>query len=143
MSARPGPPALIGIPAATIMDVMVSNVSGAEAAATDAALAISDAALERVRELVRSEGNPALKLRVSVEGGGCSGFQYGFRLDAEQAGDDLVFGRDGVGLLVDPVSMQFLEGAQLDYVEKLAGAHFVIRNPNAKATCGCGTSFTA
>lgn len=118
-------------------------MSDAAAAVIDPVLTISDAALGRVRELVRENGDPALRLRVSVEGGGCSGFQYGFRLDAEQAADDFVLGRDGVGLLVDPVSMQFLGGAQLDYVEKLAGAHFVIRNPNAKATCGCGTSFTA
>lgn len=121
----------------------MSTLPATAATVTPPALAISDAALARVRDLIHEDGNPALRLRVSVEGGGCSGFQYGFRLDAEQASDDVVLGRDGVGLLVDPVSMPFLEGAQLDYVEKLSGAHFVIRNPNAKATCGCGTSFTA
>lgn len=107
------------------------------------ALTVSDAALGRIRELIHEEANPALKLRVSVEGGGCSGFQYDFRFDDTQAEDDFVLDRDGVGLLVDPLSMQFLEGAEVDYVEKLAGAHFVIRNPNAKTTCGCGSSFTA
>lgn len=103
---------------------------------------VTTAALGRVRELVRAEGNPALRLRVSVEGGGCSGFQYDFRLDATRGEDDTVLIGDGIEVLVDAVSMPYLEGAELDYVEQLSGARFVIHNPKAKATCGCGTSFT-
>ncbi|HEX7370380.1 MAG TPA: iron-sulfur cluster insertion protein ErpA [Rhodanobacteraceae bacterium] len=115
----------------------------ASAAVSKPALSISDAALARVRELIREGNNPALKLRVSIEGGGCSGFQYDVNLDDKQADDDFVLDRDGVALLVDPVSMQYLEGAEVDYVEQLSGAQFVIHNPNAKKTCGCGSSFTA
>ena len=107
------------------------------------ALNISDAALARVRELIAEEGKPALKLRVFIEGGGCSGFQYGFSFDEARADDDFVLDRGGVELLVDPLSMQYLEGAEVDYVEELSGAQFVIHNPNAKTTCGCGSSFTA
>lgn len=106
-------------------------------------LKISAAALARVRELVREEGNAALKLRVFIEGGGCSGFQYGFSFEDTQGEDDYVLARDDVALLVDPLSMQYLEGAEVDYVEQLSGAQFVIHNPNAKTTCGCGSSFTA
>lgn len=109
----------------------------------ESALRISDAALERVRELIREEGKPALKLRVFIEGGGCSGFQYGFSFDEARADDDFVLDRGGIELLVDPLSMQYLEGAEVDYVEELSGAQFVIHNPNAKTTCGCGSSFTA
>lgn len=115
----------------------------ASVVAPEPALKISAAALIRVRELIREEGNSALKLRVFIEGGGCSGFQYGFSFDAERAEDDLVLDRDGIELLVDPLSMQYLEGAEVDYVEELSGAQFVIHNPNAKTTCGCGSSFTA
>jgi iron-sulfur cluster insertion protein len=107
------------------------------------ALQISATALARVRELIREEGNPALKLRVFIEGGGCSGFQYGFSFDKERGEDDFVLDRDGVELLVDPLSMQYLDGAEVDYVEQLSGAQFVIHNPNARTTCGCGSSFTA
>lgn len=107
------------------------------------AVTLSAAAIARVRELLREEGNPALKLRVSIEGGGCSGFQYDIRLDTQRAGDDFVLDRDGIELLVDPLSLQYLDGAQVDYVEQLSGAQFVIHNPNAKTTCGCGSSFTA
>lgn len=107
------------------------------------ALRITEAALSRVRELIREEGKPALKLRVSIEGGGCSGFQYDVSFAEARADDDLVIYRDGVELLVDPLSMQYLEGAEVDYVEQLSGAQFVIHNPNAKTTCGCGSSFTA
>jgi iron-sulfur cluster insertion protein len=107
------------------------------------ALKISDAALARVRELIAEEGKPALKLRVFIEGGGCSGFQYGFSFDEQRADDDFVLARGGIELLVDPLSMQYLEGAEVDYVEQLSGAQFVIHNPNARTTCGCGSSFTA
>jgi iron-sulfur cluster insertion protein len=106
-------------------------------------LKISDAALTRVHELIREEGNPGLKLRVFIEGGGCSGFQYGFSFDEQRADDDFVLDRDGIELLVDPLSMQYLEGAEVDYIEELSGAQFVIHNPNAKTTCGCGSSFAA
>jgi iron-sulfur cluster insertion protein len=106
-------------------------------------LRISAAAVERVRELLREDGNRARKLRVSVEGGGCSGFQYDFSFDDQRAADDFVLAQDGVELVVDPVSLPYLEGAEVDYVEQLSGAQFVVHNPNAKTTCGCGSSFTA
>ena len=99
-------------------------------------------AAAKVRELIREEGNPALKLRVYIQGGGCSGFQYGFEFDEQQNEDDLAVQTDEVTLLVDPLSLQYLVGAQVDYTESLHGSQFVIRNPNAKTTCGCGSSFT-
>ena len=95
-----------------------------------------------MRELIAEEGNPALKLRVYISGGGCSGFQYGFSFDEERAEDDLAVQKDGVTLVVDPLSLQYLAGAEIDYSESLSGAQFVIRNPNARTTCGCGSSFT-
>jgi iron-sulfur cluster insertion protein len=101
------------------------------------------AAAAKVRELIREEGNEALKLRVYIQGGGCSGFQYGFEFDEQQNEDDLAVRTDEVTLLVDPLSLQYLVGAQVDYTESLHGAQFVIRNPNAKTTCGCGSSFSA
>jgi iron-sulfur cluster insertion protein len=101
------------------------------------------AAAAKVRELVAAEGNPALKLRVYIQGGGCSGFQYGFEFDEQQGEDDLAIVTDQTTLLVDPLSLQYLMGAQVDYAESLHGAQFVIRNPNAKTTCGCGSSFSA
>ena len=100
------------------------------------------AAAGKVRELIADEGNAALKLRVYIQGGGCSGFQYGFEFDEERGEDDLAVETDGVTLLVDPLSLQYLMGASVDYTETLAGAQFSIRNPNAKTTCGCGSSFT-
>lgn len=108
----------------------------------DAPLAFSDAAAAKVRELIVEEGNPALALRVYIQGGGCSGFQYGFSFDENRAEDDLALEKAGVTLLVDPLSLQYLAGAEIDYSETLSGAQFVIRNPNAKTTCGCGSSFT-
>jgi iron-sulfur cluster insertion protein len=108
-----------------------------------AAMAVTAAAAAKVGALVLEEGNPALKLRVYITGGGCSGFQYGFAFEEEQAEDDLAVQRDGITVLVDPLSLQYLQGAEIDYSETLAGAQFVIRNPNAKTTCGCGSSFTA
>ncbi|MFN7182977.1 MAG: iron-sulfur cluster insertion protein ErpA [Thermomonas haemolytica] len=105
-------------------------------------LRFTAAAASKVRELVAEEGNPALKLRVYIQGGGCSGFQYGFEFDEGQEPDDLAIATDGATLLVDPLSLQYLMGAEVDYSESLAGAQFVIRNPNAKTTCGCGSSFT-
>ena len=106
------------------------------------ALVVTDAAVAKVRELVTEEGNPNLKLRVYITGGGCSGFQYGFTFDEERAEDDLALEREGMTVVVDPLSLQYLMGAEIDYSESLAGAQFVIRNPNAKSTCGCGSSFT-
>ncbi len=105
-------------------------------------LDFTTAAAGKVRELIAEEGNPALKLRVYIQGGGCSGFQYGFEFDEEQAEDDLAVVTDGVTLVVDPLSLQYLMGAEVDYSESLHGAQFTIRNPNAKSTCGCGSSFT-
>jgi len=105
-------------------------------------LEFTPAAAVKARELVAEEGNPALKLRVYIQGGGCSGFQYGFEFDEQQAEDDLTITTDGVSLLVDPLSLHYLMGATVDYVENLSGAQFTIRNPNARSTCGCGSSFT-
>lgn len=107
-----------------------------------AGITLTDAAARKVQELVLGEGNPDLKLRVYISGGGCSGFQYGFSFDEEQAADDIAVENDGVVLLVDPLSFQYLMGAEVDYAESLAGAQFVIRNPNASTTCGCGSSFS-
>lgn len=100
------------------------------------------AAAAKVRELIAEEANPALKLRVYIQGGGCSGFQYGFEFDEAQGEDDLAIVTDQVTLLVDPLSLQYLMGAEVDYRESLQGAQFVIRNPNAATTCGCGNSFS-
>lgn len=102
----------------------------------------SDSAASKVKELIAEEGNPELKLRVFVTGGGCSGFQYGFTFDEVQNEDDTVLEKDGVSLLVDPMSYQYLVGAEIDYTEGLEGSQFVIKNPNATSTCGCGSSFS-
>ena len=99
-------------------------------------------AVNKVKRLVAEEQNPKLKLRVFVTGGGCSGFQYGFTFDEETAEDDTVVERDGVSLVVDPMSFQYLAGAEVDYQEGLEGSRFVIKNPNAATTCGCGQSFS-
>ena len=112
------------------------------AGSTMPGIVFTDAAARKVQELVLEEGNPELKLRVYISGGGCSGFQYGFSFDEEQAEDDIAVLNDGVTLLVDPMSFQYLMGAEVDYTESLAGAQFVIRNPNANTTCGCGSSFS-
>ena len=95
-----------------------------------------------MRELIQEEGSDSLALRVYIQGGGCSGFQYGFEFDENRAEDDVAVDTDGVSLLVDPLSLQYLMGAEVDYSESLQGAQFVIRNPNAKTTCGCGSSFS-
>lgn len=99
-------------------------------------------AANKVREMISEEGNPNLKLRIFVSGGGCSGFQYGFAFDENSAEDDTVVEKCGASLLVDPMSFQYLMGAEVDYQEGLEGARFVIKNPNATATCGCGSSFS-
>ena len=108
----------------------------------DSPLNFTSAAAHKVRELIEEEANPALKLRVYISGGGCSGFQYGFSFDEERAEDDLAIENEGVTLLVDPLSLQYLTGAEIDYAEDLSGAQFVIRNPSARTTCGCGSSFS-
>lgn len=105
-------------------------------------LTFSDSAANKVRSLIEEEGNPDLKLRVFVTGGGCSGFQYGFTFDEVQNEDDFVMEKGGVTLLIDAMSMQYMMGAEIDYTEGLEGAQFVIRNPNAQSTCGCGSSFS-
>ena len=108
-----------------------------------APLVFTDAAALKVSELIREEANPALKLRVYVQGGGCSGFQYGFTFDESVDEGDMTVENQGVTLVIDPMSVQYLIGAEIDYREGLDGAQFVIRNPNAKTTCGCGSSFSA
>ena len=105
-------------------------------------LVFTDSAANKVAELVSEEGNPDLKLRVFVQGGGCSGFQYGFTFDEQVNEDDTVMTKNGVSLLIDAMSYQYLVGAEIDYKDDLQGAQFVIRNPNASTTCGCGSSFT-
>ena len=107
-----------------------------------APLLFTDSAAAKVADLIAEEGNPELKLRVFVQGGGCSGFQYGFTFDEVKNEDDTVMEKNGVMLLIDPMSYQYLVGAQIDYTEGLEGAQFVIKNPNATSTCGCGSSFT-
>ena len=108
-----------------------------------APLEFSDSAANKVRELIDEEGNEALKLRVFVTGGGCSGFQYGFTFDEEVNEDDATMEKNGVTLLIDAMSYQYLVGAEIDYQEGIEGAQFVIKNPNASSTCGCGSSFSA
>jgi iron-sulfur cluster insertion protein len=106
-------------------------------------LVFTDAAAAKVKQLIDEEGNQELKLRVFVSGGGCSGFQYGFTFDETINEDDTSLQRRGVTLLVDPMSLQYLMGAEIDYQEGVEGAQFVIKNPNATSTCGCGSSFSA
>ena len=109
---------------------------------TPTAIQFSQGAASKVKSLVDEEGNPRLKLRVFVTGGGCSGFQYGFTFDEDVADDDTIIEREGVSLVVDPMSCQYLAGAEVDYQEGLEGSRFVIKNPNATTTCGCGQSFS-
>ena len=103
----------------------------------------TDSAAAKVADLIAEEGNPELKLRVFVQGGGCSGFQYGFTFDEITNEDDTTMTKNGVSLLIDAMSYQYLLGAEIDYKEDLQGAQFVIKNPNATSTCGCGSSFSA
>ena len=105
-------------------------------------LVFSESAANKVKELILEEGNPDLMLRVFVSGGGCSGFQYGFTFDEVTNEDDTALEKNGVTLLIDPMSYQYLVGAEIDYSEGLEGAQFVIKNPNATSTCGCGSSFS-
>jgi iron-sulfur cluster insertion protein len=105
-------------------------------------LNFTDAAANKVKEMITDEGNDALKLRVYVSGGGCSGFQYGFTFDENTNDDDTVVEKCGVSLLIDAMSFQYLAGAEIDYQDGLEGSRFVITNPNAASTCGCGSSFS-
>lgn len=114
----------------------------AQMLASDSGLVFTDAAARKVRSLLDEEDNPDQVLRVFVSGGGCSGFQYGFKFDAAADEDDVMVENGGVRLVVDPMSVQYLAGAQIDYKESVEGAQFVIRNPNATTTCGCGSSFS-
>lgn len=106
-------------------------------------LNFTDSAAAKVKELIEEEGVPGLKLRVFVSGGGCSGFQYEFTFDEETNEDDTVIEKNGVTLLIDPMSFTYLMGAEIDYMEGIEGSQFVIKNPNAQSTCGCGSSFSA
>ena len=112
------------------------------AAETPELMVVTQNAADKVKALIEEEGNPALKLRVFVSGGGCSGFQYGFTFDENINDGDTAIEKDGVTFLVDPMSYQYLVGAELDYQEGLMGAQFMIKNPNASTTCGCGSSFS-
>ncbi len=103
---------------------------------------ITDSALDKISDLLIEENNPNLKLRTFVQGGGCSGFQYGFTFDEEQNEDDFLIEKRNVKILIDAMSMQYLEGAVIDYTEDLMGSNFKIQNPNAQTTCGCGSSFS-
>lgn len=113
-----------------------------EVAEQEALLNFTDGAAAKVKQLIDEEENQALKLRVYITGGGCSGFQYGFMFDENEEAGDAVIEKNGVVLLVDPMSGQYLSGAEIDYVEGIEGAQFVIRNPNASTSCGCGSSFS-
>jgi iron-sulfur cluster insertion protein len=108
----------------------------------DDTIRFTDNAAAKVSELIAEEDNPDLKLRVYVTGGGCSGFQYGFTFDEEANEDDTQVIKNGVTVLVDSMSVQYLSGAEIDYTDGLSGSQFVIRNPNASTTCGCGSSFS-
>ena len=105
-------------------------------------LTITESAASKIKEVVIEEGNPNLKLRMFVQGGGCSGFSYGFTLDEIQNDDDFNIEAYGIQVLVDSVSIQYVQGAQVDYVEDIQGSQFTIKNPNAQTTCGCGSSFS-
>lgn len=119
------------------------NAATHDVLAPSPTLVFTEAAASKVGELIREEANPNLKLRVFVSGGGCSGFQYGFTFDENVEEGDTQVEKAGVTLLIDPMSIQYLAGAEIDYREDLEGSQFVIRNPNATTTCGCGSSFSA
>ena len=118
---------------------MTTQQAAAEKAAP---VGLSAKAAARVKMLIDQQGNPNLKLRLSVSGGGCSGFQYGFDFSEDAKKDDIVVKRDGVTMLVDSMSLLYLMGSEVDYVEDLVGASFQVKNPNAQSSCGCGSSFS-
>lgn len=103
---------------------------------------ITEDALQRVGQLIAQKENPGLKLRVYIQGGGCSGFQYGFQLDEQANDDDVTIESEGVEVVIDPLSLQYLAGAEIDYKDDLQGSRFIVNNPNASTTCGCGSSFS-
>ncbi len=105
-------------------------------------LKVSEAAIDRIKQLIASKEQSGLKFRVHIQGGGCSGFQYGFQLDEQALEDDIVLKHDGVDVLVDPLSMQYLQDAEVDFKDDLQGSRFFVNNPNADTTCGCGSSFS-
>lgn len=109
---------------------------------TPPALICTDAAAAKVQQLISEEGNNNLCLRIYIVGGGCAGFQYGFAFDEKRNADDIIVIKNNVGFIVDAMSLQYLAGSVIDYVEGLQGAHFVVSNPNANTTCGCGSSFS-
>ena len=123
------------------MDIQI-NFAPKPKVVEGATVGFTESAANKVKALVEEEKNPDLKLRVSVDGGGCSGFQYGFAFDENANDDDTVIEKNGATLLVDVTSMQYLNGSEVDYLEGLEGARFVVNNPNAKSTCGCGSSFS-
>ena len=125
------------------MNAVTETVANAVAEKYPDPLVFTDNAANKVKSLIEEEGNPDLKLRVFVTGGGCSGFQYGFTFEETVSDDDTSLNKAGVTLLVDPMSLQYLMGAEIDYQENVEGAQFVIKNPNATSTCGCGSSFSA
>lgn len=108
----------------------------------NAPINVTPAAVSKVRQLITEEGEPSLRLRVYIVGGGCAGFQYGFAFDAKHNADDLIIEHDKIGFIIDSMSLQYLIGATVDYKESLQGSHFVVSNPNANTTCGCGSSFS-
>ena len=120
---------------------VAARADDANAAGDAAVIVFTDNAARKVKTLMDEEGNPNLKLRVFISGGGCSGFQYGFTFDDEQADDDTALQKMGVTVVIDPMSLQYLVGAEIDYKEGFQGSQFVIRNPNVTSTCGCGSSF--
>lgn len=120
----------------------VTEMQHADLADMPAPLVFTDNAAKRVKELIEEESSPDLKLRVFVGGGGCSGFQYGFTFEEEVNEDDTQVQKNSVTLLIDPMSLQYLMGAEIDYQDGLQGSQFVIRNPQATTTCGCGSSFS-
>jgi iron-sulfur cluster assembly accessory protein len=112
-----------------------------DATTMDASVTVSERAARRIGEILKDEPAGTM-LRVSVEGGGCSGFQYKFDMEREKAGDDIVISRDGATVLIDPMSVEYMAGSEIDFVDDLIGASFKVKNPNATASCGCGTSFS-
>ena len=105
-------------------------------------ITVTDSAVEKIKEILAEEDNPNLKVRMFVQGGGCSGFQYGFTLDEDQQEDDFDIEKDGVHILIDAMSSQYVQNSEVDWTENAMGSQFAIRNPNAQTTCGCGSSFS-
>ena len=124
------------------MNVVAESLTASPDDVMPAPIVFTDSAAQKVAQLIEEEGNPDLKLRVFVQGGGCSGFQYGFTFDEIVNEDDTTMVKNGVQLLIDSMSYQYLVGAEIDYKDDLEGAQFVIKNPTATSTCGCGSSFS-